>query len=96
MTPSLAAKATAKAAPDGRNAPGRFGLALVLVALVRIYQWLLSPLLAALGARCRFSPSCSEYAVESLRRHGALRGGARATRRLLRCHPGHPGGVDLP
>jgi putative membrane protein insertion efficiency factor len=68
----------------------------LLVGLVRIYQWLMSPVLRALGAQCRFYPSCSEYAAQSVTRHGALRGGGRAARRLLRCHPGHPGGVDLP
>jgi putative membrane protein insertion efficiency factor len=69
---------------------------LALLALIRVYQVLISPLLAALGARCRFHPSCSEYAAGSVRRYGAARGAARAARRLLRCHPGHPGGVDLP
>lgn len=63
----------------------------VLVLLVRGYQLLISPLL---GPRCRFYPSCSAYAVEALTRHGALRGTWLATRRLLRCHPWNPGGVD--
>jgi len=68
----------------------------LLLALLALYRALVSPLLALLGARCRFYPSCSAYAAESVRRFGAARGSLRAARRLLRCHPGHPGGVDLP
>jgi putative membrane protein insertion efficiency factor len=64
---------------------------LVLTLLVRGYQLLISPLL---GPRCRFYPSCSAYALEALRRHGALRGSWLAVRRLARCHPWNPGGVD--
>jgi hypothetical protein len=63
----------------------------LLIGLVRLYQLLLSPLL---GARCRFHPSCSCYALESLERHGAWRGVWLTLRRLGRCHPFHPGGVD--
>lgn len=63
----------------------------LLVGLVRIYQWLVSPLLPR---ACRFYPSCSAYAVGALRRHGALRGSWLAARRLARCHPWHPGGLD--
>jgi len=59
--------------------------------LIRIYQWTVSPLL---GPRCRFYPSCSQYAYEALLRFGVLRGGWLAVRRLGRCHPWHPGGVD--
>lgn len=62
-----------------------------LMALVRLYQYLISPLL---GPRCRFHPSCSHYAIEAVETHGALRGGWLALRRLLRCHPGQPGGYD--
>lgn len=62
-----------------------------MVALVRAYQWLVSPLLRP---SCRFYPSCSAYAATALQRHGALRGGWLAARRLARCHPLHPGGVD--
>jgi putative membrane protein insertion efficiency factor len=47
-----------------------------------------------LGPRCRFYPSCSEYSMESLRRHGLLRGLWLTVRRLGRCHPWHPGGCD--
>jgi hypothetical protein len=65
--------------------------AAVLVGLVRAYQWVLSPLLPP---SCRFYPSCSAYAATALTRHGALRGGWLAARRVCRCHPFHPGGVD--
>ncbi len=62
-----------------------------LILLIRTYQLLLSPLL---GNHCRFYPSCSQYAVEAIERHGAWRGSLLAVRRLLRCHPWHPGGID--
>ncbi|RMH16183.1 MAG: membrane protein insertion efficiency factor YidD [Acidobacteria bacterium] len=65
----------------------------VLIALLRLYKRLVSPLLPR---ACRFAPTCSEYAVLALRKHGVLRGGALAVGRLLRCHPLHPGGIDLP
>lgn len=63
----------------------------LLIALVRAYRLLLSPLL---GRHCRFYPSCSCYAVQALEAHGAARGLGLATMRLLRCHPLHPGGFD--
>ena len=61
-----------------------------LLLLVRGYRRFLSPLLPP---RCRFHPSCSAYAEEALRRHG-VRGAGLAARRVLRCHPFNPGGVD--
>jgi len=61
------------------------------ITLVRIYQWTVSPLI---GPRCRFHPTCSDYAVEALSRHGVLRGSGLSLRRLSKCHPWHPGGVD--
>lgn len=63
----------------------------LLIALIRVYQWFISPLL---GNHCRFYPSCSQYAREAIERYGVLRGGWLALRRILRCHPWHPGGVD--
>ena len=63
----------------------------LLIGVVRVYQVLLSPWL---GGACRFYPSCSNYAVEALSRHGAARGLMMALGRLLKCHPLHPGGVD--
>lgn len=66
-------------------------LSRVLIVPIRGYQRFISPLLAP---RCRFHPSCSQYAIEALQRHGALRGTWLALGRLLRCHPLHPGGDD--
>lgn len=56
----------------------------ILIGLIRFYQAAVSPLLPS---TCRYTPSCSRYALEAVRRHGALRGGWLAARRLLRCHP---------
>ena len=67
--------------------------AAVLTGAVRVYQWTLRPFI---GAQCRFEPSCSHYACAVLASHGAFRGSALAGRRILRCNPWHPGGVDLP
>lgn len=64
-----------------------------IVALVRLYQWTLSPLL---GPLCRFTPSCSEYMVQAVRKYGPLRGAWRGLLRICRCHPWHPGGFDPP
>jgi uncharacterized protein len=64
----------------------------VLLAAVRFYQRAISP---AFPPRCRFVPSCSGYAVEALEVHGAGRGSWLAVRRLAKCAPWHPGGVDL-
>jgi len=77
----------------GGVGPGerRSVLARPLVWLVRIYQWTISPLL---GPVCRYYPSCSAYGVTALERHGLLRGGWLTVRRVLRCHPWAPGGVD--
>jgi len=62
-----------------------------LIGLVRLYQVAVSPLLPP---SCRFTPSCSAYAAEALRRHGAARGSWLAVRRLARCHPFCEGGID--
>lgn len=61
------------------------------IGAVRAYQWTIRPLI---GANCRFHPSCSDYAVDALRRHGALHGSALAARRILRCNPWNEGGFD--
>ena len=63
----------------------------VFLILIRIYQKALSPLL---GNHCRFYPTCSAYAFGAISRHGAAKGIFLAVKRLLRCHPFHPGGVD--
>jgi len=62
-----------------------------VLLLVRAYQLIASPLL---GNRCRFHPSCSDYAIEALRRHGLLKGSWLAARRIGSCHPWHAGGFD--
>lgn len=64
-----------------------------LIGLVRLYQLVLSP---HMGASCRFTPTCSQYAVESLRRYGAVRGLLMATWRILRCNPWGGHGYDPP
>jgi len=63
----------------------------VVLALLRGYKWAVSPMLPP---ACRFVPTCSEYAMEAVERHGPLRGGAMAGWRLLRCHPLVKGGYD--
>ena len=62
-----------------------------LIALARAYQVTLSPWL---GRQCRFTPTCSNYFIQAVRAHGALRGGAKGLWRLLRCHPFAQGGYD--
>ncbi|AGX88763.1 membrane protein insertion efficiency factor YidD [Candidatus Symbiobacter mobilis] len=63
----------------------------LLVSVVRLYQLLCSPWL---GSSCRFEPTCSAYAITALERHGAVRGSWLGIRRILRCNPLHPGGID--
>jgi putative membrane protein insertion efficiency factor len=63
----------------------------VLSLLIRAYRYGFSPML---GMHCRFHPSCSAYALEALGRHGAARGAWLTFKRLVRCHPWHPGGHD--
>ncbi|HVU33117.1 MAG TPA: membrane protein insertion efficiency factor YidD [Opitutaceae bacterium] len=69
----------------------------VLVGAIRVYQRLISPLVPVVtlgGCACRFSPSCSAYAADAIRVHGAVFGSWLALRRLLKCTPLHPGGFD--
>lgn len=66
-------------------------IARLLIGLVRAYRYLLSPWW---GGQCRFTPTCSQYAIEALQRHGAWKGSALALRRILRCNPWHAGGFD--
>jgi len=63
----------------------------LLIGLVRFYRYAISPLL---GQNCRFHPCCSEYALEAIQRHGVLHGLWLLLRRIVRCHPWHPGGFD--
>lgn len=63
----------------------------VLMGLIRTYQLVLSPYI---GGQCRFHPTCSEYMLEALRRHGPVSGVRLGLRRLLRCHPFCAGGID--
>lgn len=67
-------------------------LALPLMAPILLYRWAISPLKPA--ATCRFHPTCSAYALEALQCHGPLRGTLLAVRRVARCHPWNPGGLD--
>ena len=66
-------------------------IARAMMAMIRFYQGYVSPLTPP---SCRFTPTCSAYTLEAIGTHGALRGGWLGTRRILRCHPFHPGGHD--
>jgi putative membrane protein insertion efficiency factor len=63
----------------------------VFIAIIRFYQMVISPLKPP---TCRFYPTCSHYGLEAVQRFGALKGGYLAIKRILKCHPFHPGGVD--
>ncbi len=71
--------------------PDRSWAARAAVVILRSYKRFVSPVLPP---ACRFHPTCSEYAAEAIDRYGLLRGGWLGLKRLLRCHPFHPGGVD--
>ncbi len=64
-----------------------------MIGCVRLYQIFLSPLL---GRNCRFTPSCSNYFIQAVRKYGPLRGAAKGAWRICRCHPFNPGGHDPP
>ena len=63
----------------------------LFIAIIRLYRYMLSPLFPA---SCRFTPTCSEYAIDAITKYGVLRGAMLAGRRILRCNPFHEGGVD--
>ena len=63
----------------------------ILIALVRTYQIGISPYI---GAHCRYTPTCSAYFIEAVEKYGALKGSWLGIKRILRCHPGRPGGYD--
>ncbi|MBN8855358.1 MAG: membrane protein insertion efficiency factor YidD [Sphingobacteriales bacterium 50-39] len=67
-------------------------LSLPLIALVKLYQWTISPLLGS--TKCRFTPTCSQYAIEALKKHGPFKGAWLSLRRIARCHPWGGHGVD--
>jgi putative membrane protein insertion efficiency factor len=69
---------------------------LLLMALIHLYRWVISPAKNLLfgGPSCRFSPTCSAYALQAVQRHGAVRGVSLAARRLCRCHPWGGAGED--
>ncbi len=82
---------TTSAEPSESCARARGPVARTLVGLVQLYQWLRAGRVSA----CRFYPTCSNYAAEAIARHGAARGGWLALRRLSRCRPLGPHGIDL-
>lgn len=63
----------------------------ILLIAIRAYQYLVSPML---GPSCRFTPTCSEYAQQALKKYGAMKGGWLSIKRIGRCHPWHDGGYD--
>lgn len=65
----------------------------LMILFVRLYQYLIRPLLPPV---CRFTPSCSEYMIRAVKKYGPVRGGWRGLRRVCRCHPWNPGGYDPP
>ncbi|MGA1205223.1 MAG: membrane protein insertion efficiency factor YidD [Opitutales bacterium] len=71
-------------------------LGTLLLVLLHLYQWIVSPVLHLLapGSGCRFEPTCSEYAMTAVRRHGPIRGTRLAGKRLARCHPWGGSGYD--
>jgi putative membrane protein insertion efficiency factor len=76
--------------PSGRLIR-RYGVKDFLIGLIRFYRYLISPLLPT---SCRFVPTCSAYSLEAVSKYGALKGGLLMVKRILKCHPFHPGGYD--
>lgn len=84
----------ARSSSSGENPPVPASiLAWILILIVRLYQIVLGPVL---GGHCRFTPSCSVYFIQAVRKHGAVKGAWKGVKRICRCHPFHPGGIDLP
>jgi len=69
----------------------RYILSLPFIGLIKLYQWGLSPLI---GPKCRYTPSCSHYALEAFKKYGPLKGGWLAIKRIARCHPWGGHGYD--
>lgn len=80
----------ARRRPAARDIAGWI-VAAPLLAMIRLYQWFLAPLM---GSACRFAPSCSHYGFEAIAVHGPVRGSWLTLRRLLRCHPWGGSGFD--
>lgn len=64
---------------------------ILFILIIRLYKYMISPLFPSC---CRFTPSCSEYAGDAIRKYGALKGSALAARRIMKCNPFHEGGFD--
>lgn len=81
------------ASPHSSRSTGKINrwFAAAILGLIRFYQYVISPLI---GPRCRFYPSCSQYAIEAIQRYGTLKGGWLALNRIIRCNPLSEGGVD--
>jgi len=63
----------------------------VIIVMIRFYQMAISPLK---GRTCRFYPTCSNYTLQALNKYGVIKGSAKAFKRIIKCHPFHPGGYD--
>jgi len=63
----------------------------ILIVFIKLYKYLIS---SVLPTSCRFTPTCSEYSIEAIRKYGSIKGVYFSLRRILRCHPFHPGGYD--
>jgi putative membrane protein insertion efficiency factor len=66
-------------------------LSLPVIVIIKLYQWIVSPWL---GSKCRFTPTCSQYAIEALKKYGIIKGGWLTIRRIIKCHPWGPHGHD--
>lgn len=66
-------------------------ISLPFILLIRFYQYVISP---AIGPKCRFTPTCSQYAVEALKKYGLFKGGWLVVKRISKCHPGGSSGYD--